>query len=658
MKKFSFLLVTFLLLLPHLGFAADPFDYKHLLDFTPPESDKSIQYLSSIFGVVGDVLHGTGSQIMGVMFKVFNSAVLALGGLIVAYTLFVSTLNTAHEGEIMGKKWSSIWIPVRSSVGVALLLPKTTGYSFIQVMIMWVVVQGVGMADSIWDAALNYFAKGGLIIQSSFQPSMSGQQTAKENLQKLMRTQVCKYSLQHALTKLRTEELAKNPSAPSVPLFANTIDLSAFTSSVATNQKNTMPVPNTQPEGDPDRYDQFYQSFAGACGSISWTPMTNNNVYSNNTTDAYAAPRTIALQQVLLNFSSPALAIVNNALSENPMAIGRCPSDAKCSQADWGDGGSEGGNGALLEGSLMQRAFADYTGIISPSLKKKVGQEVNGWFKQAQERGWLLAGAYYYDLTKLNNNASVQMDSSFPSVTMGPKLGALNPTASSYNNERATFCAKSPFSQLKTHCNEFYDMLVSGSGDDSNDSRPLARFLRDSMNNYVIPGTKNADDYNSSVKGIQRDYKLGSGFSNALYALPGLGIILAPMVKIALAMAELTKAEKSNENPLIIVSRLGHELINLVTGMWLAGLVLAGAAGVIGAIPSVTISNMFVTAAIWLVPFLTVVMSMLFSAGAVLAYYVPLIPYLVFTFAGLGWFIGVIEAMVAAPIVAIGCTAS
>ena len=31
-----------------------------------------------------------------------------------------------------------------------------------------------------------------------------------------------------------------------------------------------------------------------------------------------------------------------------------------------------------------------------------------------------------------------------------------------------------------------------------------------------------------------------------------------------------------------------------------------------------------------------------------------MVPYIVFTFAGLGWFIGVIEAMVAAPIVAIG----
>jgi len=40
--------------------------------------------------------------------------------------------------------------------------------------------------------------------------------------------------------------------------------------------------------------------------------------------------------------------------------------------------------------------------------------------------------------------------------------------------------------------------------------------------------------------------------------------------------------------------------------------------------------------------------------GATLAYYVPLVPFILFIFGGLGWLIGTIEAMVAAPLVAIG----
>ena len=96
------------------------------LSFAPPPSDYSVVFLSNLFGVVDGVLHGSGSQILGSLFGVFNAAVLALGGMIIMYTLIVSTLNTAQEGEMLGKKWSSIWIPVRSTMGLALLIPKAS----------------------------------------------------------------------------------------------------------------------------------------------------------------------------------------------------------------------------------------------------------------------------------------------------------------------------------------------------------------------------------------------------------------------------------------------------------------------------------------------------------------------------------------------------
>lgn len=72
---------------------------------------------------------------MGSMFGVFNSAVLALGGIIIMYTLMVSTMNTAHEGQMLGQKWSSIWIPLRSTFGLALLIPKASGYCMMQVFL-------------------------------------------------------------------------------------------------------------------------------------------------------------------------------------------------------------------------------------------------------------------------------------------------------------------------------------------------------------------------------------------------------------------------------------------------------------------------------------------------------------------------------------------
>ena len=73
------------------------------MSFTPPASDLSVVFLGNIFGIVDGILHGNGSQIMGAIFSVFNSAVLALGGIVIMYTLLVSTMNTAQEGQMLVK---------------------------------------------------------------------------------------------------------------------------------------------------------------------------------------------------------------------------------------------------------------------------------------------------------------------------------------------------------------------------------------------------------------------------------------------------------------------------------------------------------------------------------------------------------------------------
>ena len=55
-----------------------------------------------IFGTVGNLLLGTGDQLLGNLFSIFNIAVLTIGTLVVMYTVVVSTISTAQEGEVLG----------------------------------------------------------------------------------------------------------------------------------------------------------------------------------------------------------------------------------------------------------------------------------------------------------------------------------------------------------------------------------------------------------------------------------------------------------------------------------------------------------------------------------------------------------------------------
>ena len=60
--------------------------------------------------------------------------------------------------------------------------------------------------------------------------------------------------------------------------------------------------------------------------------------------------------------------------------------------------------------------------------------------------------------------------------------------------------------------------------------------------------------------------------------------------------------------------------------------------------------------AFWYLPLGIAISAPIFVMGLMMAVYAPLIPYIVFTFATIGWLIATVEAMAAAPLIALGIT--
>ncbi len=330
---------------PYFVFAADS-----SLSFTPPPGDMSILFLGNIFGVVDGVLHGTGSQIMGQMFGVFNSAVLALGGIIIMYTLIVSTMNTANEGQMLGQKWNSMWVPLRGTLGLCLLIPKASGYCVIQVFVMWVIVQGVGAADKVWSAALSYLNRGGVIVQSQMNPMdvlLGDNRSVSKGAAIILAGQTCMYSLQSILEEQQAiyqsynGEAGKcmNPMDPKdpyyiictqkVPNFLNSVNpVEAQTnaaSSPSTDSDATYSVsmPNFESTNP-------YSFLNGICGKIEWNDLKTSVQQSNDANgnsgkslsnpaglstseqDTAKLSRAIAVQQLYFDLLSVSMPAVNN----------------------------------------------------------------------------------------------------------------------------------------------------------------------------------------------------------------------------------------------------------------------------------------------------------------------------------------------------------
>lgn len=115
--------------------------------FTPVATDKFMMLLNSLFGQLGAFGAQSSDPMIG-MIKIINSIALTLSGSLAGYIILASTAGTAHDGEVMGKKYSSLWMPIKFCVATGLIVPVLNGYAPIQMVVGKFVTMGIGMADT------------------------------------------------------------------------------------------------------------------------------------------------------------------------------------------------------------------------------------------------------------------------------------------------------------------------------------------------------------------------------------------------------------------------------------------------------------------------------------------------------------------------------
>ena len=104
-------------------------------------------------------------------------------------------------------------------------------------------------------------------------------------------------------------------------------------------------------------------------------------------------------------------------------------------------------------------------------------------------------------------------------------------------------------------------------------------------------------------------------------------------------------------NPIVAMANMGVQYINFSGNLWLMLLNMAVTSALI------PVFGIFIFALIALsMPLLLAWVGIMTTIGFTTAYYIPMLPYMIFTFGAMAWLISVIEAMVAAPIVALGVT--
>ncbi len=536
---FSFLFVA----LVSLGLS-DPAYCAFSFDGYTPESDKSIEYLGMIFGNIHSSFNGAAlplTPLVGSLFKIFNITVLSLGSMVVSYTIIISTINTAQEGEIMGRKWSSMWIPLRCSIGMACLLPSVSGYSLIQILMMKFVLMGVDAANYMWAMAVKNIDPPNKIHK------IIDQSKIQATTESMLKGMVCAHALNHD------------------PVCQEAIHHQTVTYYQKENKLHIGVA-----------HDPRYQNICG-----TFTPSAPP-LYADAST--WLQTNLLALEKLAYSLQVAAEEIFKH-------------DDRATMNHLW-----------LLEpAQAALRQSLENVPLYQDADKKITNSNL--------EFGWLMAGSFYFEFAA-NKERTLHY--------LAPS--AVHPGTQIIGDE-----ANKQLNLYKARADEYiYFSHAKQKGDSVSNimsSIGSSLFSWSAISDiWGVISNKFSETTSQILMLFNSPTFLTSGDSDPISNLRAWGNLITSSTETLFTTVTLTC--------LALIS------ITCVGGGFFANL------NPICTTVSTVVSMIF--------PLLMILISILWAAGITLSIYVPLIPYLIFTFTALSWFVLVIEALVAAPVAALG----
>jgi conjugal transfer/type IV secretion protein DotA/TraY len=594
-------------------------------------SHGSVFYLGSIFGTVGSVLAGTGSQLLPLMFQVFNTSILALGTIILSYSAGMGILLTAHEGEILGKKYHSLWGPLRATFGLSALLPSATGYSYLQIGLMWFILQGVGAADTLWSKVSSFINADGSVAPTSEQTAFNNSNSYTE-ISNLFGALLCQSAMHYNDVNMplsKVQEILKNN--PSV-IGNNNYYCSQYTNYISDfcqkplNELLDIPAPTSA--------GASYIMGNGGCGSLQLGDP--NTLVGKAQNDAYQliVPTLgkIADQLVDMDYqygkylntpataiNSPAPTIVSNYCSATSFGLNTC--NIKQYQPISLNDTSVVNN--LYWPYGLQPSYSDfianannlYIGLVySAQIKQKMLD--NALHHQSSNiananNGWIFAGAYFINIASHNqySNPSKMIHDHVvitQSTTNNIKLDDYPVTNALYKSSDALIQALAQSNKdTSAHDNDSYYQFFGK-------TPPKVRWIFDHFRTW----------------------------------------------KNSCALSILTTWQKmlanGRDNPIVSAMHTGEDLLAATENIYrfLFAIVMA-AIFTGGTVMGTGWSGITLGVSAVVLPLMYSVLALLFTLAATLSLYIPMIPFVLFSFGALNWLVATIETMLAAPIIAI-----
>jgi hypothetical protein len=648
--------------------------------FPKTDKDVSLQYLSYIFGTVGTSLSVSGArknELLGPIFALFNAGIIVFVGFLLGYTALGGIMRAGQEGKVgmMGSGSDfNPWQLVRMCAGVGMLVPAWSGYSLIQLMVMATAVKGVSFANGVWNKTVDYLhLTGGLYAQ--YQPPIGNELGTYQNLATLFTTNTFQYFI---ATNFCAHKVNSDSDVKRRPFITA---VSTVTSVIATvNYART----DSAPDGLCKPATFTFTSIPSTSESLQKlreqiiVSVLGNfvNTYYNDVGTWASAESIPSTQEQKNTYIMRAGSLYASLQGMYTYRTDKTSFTDSTIQAAKDAGWILAAQNFLLLSKDFEKVDADPVTLTSPHVVVAVPAP------EPLPASELLS----IDTIKSTVGSAGEINSDEIKANLMPDTGASGMLKGSDcgANADSVYCKAS---DALAGYNAAIKALKAGNGFDDRIDQHSLLFPWKSL-------TVATDELGVLLATVFTEF-IGCTYRSTEDACSGA----ASTKTMATGILGMVKNYENGiaVNPLAVLIHLGNTcltgattfMMDMLTGFYdkskditwsyfgvnlAVGLVGAIVSGLFAANESMgmsaavdataeTLQSLFMmlqsfdmwSLTLW-VPIATSIGTMIFSLGVMLAIYVPFIPILIYVFSALGWIISVIEAMVAAPLVALGVT--
>lgn len=189
--------VMYMAMAPGTAWAAAPASIDQIVGATKG-TDKSVEMLN---GALGSFFSspfssvGGSTTLLGGLLLIFNGAIFLVAVFWGTYNILRGIVSTAHEGQVLGQRLSAVWLPIRMVTGIAGVVPVFGGFNLAQVALVTCAAIGIGIANMMWSGALTLTSQ----FTASLNPAIGTPTTGasfRQAAYALFATEVCRAAKQ------------------------------------------------------------------------------------------------------------------------------------------------------------------------------------------------------------------------------------------------------------------------------------------------------------------------------------------------------------------------------------------------------------------------------------------------------------------------------